>query len=106
MAQRKQNAQYLTTMEYMSPARPISTSEVSQFKGNVHRHFTLMPRPYTNRDELRIGVVQVEKCELPKDFGGPPIGDEVLARNFVENGWSGAACSLLTVIINCISRLW
>ena len=106
MAQRIQNVQYLTTVEYMSPARPIATSEVSQFKGNVHCHFILVPRPHTNRDELRIGVVQIEKCKLPKDFGGPPIGDEVLARNFIEDGWSGAACSLLNVVNSCINRLW
>jgi hypothetical protein len=45
-----------------------------------------MARSHTNHDKLRIGVVQVEKCELPKDFRGPPIADRVLVRNFIEEG--------------------
>jgi hypothetical protein len=93
------------TVKYMSPARPVTTSEVSQFKSNVHRHFTVMPRPHTDRDKLRIGVVQVEKCELPKDFRGPPIGDGVLVRNFIEEGGRWAGCSLLNVVIKC-DHLW
>ena len=60
--------------KYMSPARPTATSDVSQFNGDVHRHFIVMARPHTNHGKSRIRVVQVEKCELPKDLRGPPKG--------------------------------
>jgi hypothetical protein len=83
----------------------MATSEVSQFNGNVHRHFIGIARSHTNHSKLRIRVVQVEKCELPKDFRGPPIGDRLLVRNFIEEGCSGAGCSLLNVIIKCVNLL-
>jgi hypothetical protein len=92
-------------MKYVSSARPVATSEVSQFEGKVHRHFIGMARSHTNHDKLRIGIVQVEERKLPKDFRGAPIGDGVLVRNFIEEGWSGATCSLLNVIIKCVNRL-
>jgi hypothetical protein len=96
------------TVKYMSPARPIATSEVSQFKANIHRHFIGpdMTRSHTNHGKLRIGVIQVEKCELPKDFRGSPIGNRVLARNFIEKGWKGAGCSPLNVVIKRVNHLW
>jgi hypothetical protein len=65
-----------------------------------------MARPHTKHGKLRIGIVQVEKCELPKHFRGPPIGDRVLVRNVIDEGWSGAGCSLLNVVIECVNRLW
>jgi hypothetical protein len=83
----------------------IATSEVGQFEGNYHRHFTVVPRFHTNHSKLRIGVVQVEKCELPKDFRGPPMGDRALVRNFIEEGWSGASCSLLNFVVKCANLL-
>jgi hypothetical protein len=91
----------------MSPARPIATSEVSQFKANIHRHFIGpgVARSHTNHGKLRIGVIQVEKCELPKDFRGSPIGNRVLVRNFIKESWSGAGCSLLNVVIKCVDHL-
>ena len=61
-----------------------------------------MARSHTNHDKLRIGVIQVEKCELPKDFRGPPVRDGVLVRNPTEDGWSGAGCGLLNVVIKCV----
>jgi hypothetical protein len=96
----------MTVKYMMSPARPIITSEVSQFKANVHSHFIGMARSDTNHGKLRIGIVQVEKCELPKHFRGPPIGDRVLMRNFVEEGCSGPGCSLLNIVIKCVNYLW
>jgi hypothetical protein len=62
-------------------------------------------RPVTNHDKSGIRVVQVEKCELPKDFRGPPIGDRVLVRDFTEEGWSGARCGLLNFVVNCFDHL-
>ena len=47
---------YLTTPKYMSPG-PTNHSEISQFKGKVHRHFLAIARFHTNHDKLRIGVV-------------------------------------------------
>jgi hypothetical protein len=38
VAQRIRNTQCLITVKYMSSARPIATSEVSQFEGKVHGH--------------------------------------------------------------------
>ena len=93
------------TVSYMSPARPIATSEVSQFKGNVHPHFIGMARSHTNHGKLRIGVVQVEKCELPKDFSGPPIGDRHLVGQFIEEGWTGTGCSLLNFVDKYVDPL-
>jgi hypothetical protein len=87
------------------PRPTIATSEVSQFNGNVHHYFTVMPRSHTNRDKLRMGVVQVEKCELPKDFSGPPIGDRVLVKQLIEEGWSGACFSLLNFVVKCVNLL-
>ena len=107
VAQRIRNTQCLITVKYMSSARPVATSEVSQFEGKVHRHFIGTARSHTNHDKLRIGIVQVEERKLPKDFRGPLIGDGgVLVRNFIEEGWSGATCSLLNVIIKCVNHLW
>src|SRR6266567_589023 len=98
--------QYLITAKYMSLTRQIATSQVSQFNGNVHRHFIGMARSHTNHGKMRIGVVQVEKCQLPKHFRGPPIGDRVLVRNFIEEGCSRAGCSLLNVVIKRVDHLW
>jgi hypothetical protein len=66
-----------------------------------------MPRSHTNRDKLRIGVVQVEKCELPKDFSGArgapiQVGDRDLVRQFIEGGWSGASCDLQNFVVKCV----
>ena len=87
------------------PSPTIATSEVCQFKGNVHHHFIVMPRSHTNRDKLRIRVVQVENCELPKDLSGPPIGNRVLAKQLIEEGWSGACFSLLNFVVKCVNLL-
>ena len=89
----------------MSLGRPIAASKVSQFKGNDHRHFIGMSRFHTNRGKLRIGVVHIEKCELPKGFRDPPIGDRIVVRNFIYEGTSGAGCSLLNVVIKCTNHL-
>jgi len=43
---------------------------------------------------------------LPKHFRGPPIGDRVLVRNFIEEGCSRAGCSLLNVVIKRVDHLW
>jgi hypothetical protein len=90
-------------LKYISTA---ATLEVSQFKGKVHCHFISISRSHTYHDNLRIWVVQVDKCELSKDFRGPPIGDRVLVRNFIEEGRSETACSLLNVIIKSDDHLW
>ena len=81
------------------------TSEVSQPKGKVHRHFIVTAGSHTNHDNLRIGVIQVENCQLPKDFSGPPIGNMGPVRKFIE-GWSGACGCLLNFVINCVNNLW
>ena len=86
--------------------RSIITSEVSQFKRKVDRYFIGMARSHTNHDKLRIGIVQVKKRKLSKNFRGPPIGDGVLLRNFTENGRCGAGCSLLNVFVKCLNHLW
>ena len=105
MAQRLRNLQHLMKVKFISLGRLIATSEVSQFKGNDHHHSIGMVRFHTNRGQLRIGVVEVEECELPKDLRGPPIGSRVLVRNFIEEGQS-STCSLLNVIIKCVNHLW
>jgi hypothetical protein len=94
------------TVRYTPAALPIATSEIGQFKGKVHRHFVVMARSHANHYELGIWVVQVEKRELPKDFRGPPIGDMVLMRNFVGEGWGGTGCGLPNVVIKCLDHLW
>jgi hypothetical protein len=92
---------------YEIPIRPITTSDVSQFKGNVHHHFIDMARFYTNHDRLRIGVVQVEKCELPKDFSDSPIENtrnRDLVRQFIEEGCA-SCCGLLNFVVKCVNLL-
>jgi len=64
-----------------------------------------MAGSHTNHGKLRIGVVQVEKCELPKDFRGPPIGERVVVRNSIEEGWSGACCGLRNFVVECVNLL-
>lgn len=46
-------------------------------------------------------VREASCCEFPKDFKGPPIGvwEQALVRDLIEEDWSGAACSLLNLII-------
>jgi hypothetical protein len=76
----------------------MATSEVSQFECNDHHHSIHIARLHTKHGKLRIGIVQVENCQLPKDFSGPPIGDRALVRKFIE-GWSRACCCLLNFVI-------
>ena len=86
-------------------SEPVATSEVSQPKGKVHRHFIVAAGSHTNHDKLRIGVIQVENCQLPKEFSGPPIGNRAPVRKSIK-GWSGACFSLLNFIINRVNHLW
>ena len=90
------------TAKYVSSARPIATSEVGQFKGNVYRHFIGMARSHTNHGELRVGVVQITERELPKDFRGPPIGKWVAVRDLIEEGWSRACCPLQNLEVDIL----
>jgi len=83
----------------------MAASEVSQFEGNDHHHTIGMARLHTNHGKLRIGIIQVENCQLPKDFSGPPIGNRAPVRKFIE-GWSGAYCCLLNFVINRVNHLW
>jgi hypothetical protein len=87
-------------------SRRIATSEVSQFEGNDNSHFIDMARFHMNHGELRIGVVQVDNCELPKAFSDPPIGDKAPVRNSIEEGCSRAGCSLPNFVIKCADFLW
>src|SRR5882757_3436900 len=82
----------------------MATSEVSQFEGNDHHHSIGIARFHTNRGKLRIGIVQVEDCQLPKDFSGPPIRSRALVRKSIE-GWSGASCCLLNFVIKQTDQL-
>ena len=87
-------------------SRRIATSEVSQFEDNDNSHFVDMAKFYRNHGKLQIGVVQVESCELPKDFSDPPIGDRAPVRNSIEEGCSRTGCSLLNFVIKCADLLW
>ena len=49
--------------------------------------------------------MQVDNCELPKDFSGPPIGDRALVRQFIEEGWSAAYCGLQKFEVKCVNLL-
>ena len=49
--------------------------------------------------------MQVENCELTKDFGGPPIGDGDLMGRLIEEGWSRACCVLLNLAVGCVNLL-
>ncbi len=60
---------------------------------------------HTNPSNLRIVFLQVENCELPKNFSGPPIGDRDLARQFTEEGWSGACCALQNFEVKRVNLL-
>ena len=77
----------------------MTTSKVSQLEGNYHRHVTVVPRFHTKHSKLRIGVVQVENCKLPKHFGTPPIGERALVRDLIEESWSRVSCSLLNFVV-------
>ena len=88
-----------------SPSRPSRTSEVSQFKGNDNSHTIGMVRFHANCGQLRVGVVEVKKCELAKHLSGPPVGNRFLVRYFIEEGKSGATCSPLNVVMKCIKYL-
>lgn len=80
------------------------SSEVSQFEGNDHHHTIGMVGLHTNHGKLGIGIIQVEYCQLAKDFGGPPVGNRALVRKLIK-GWSGAHFCLLNFIIKCVNRL-
>ncbi len=74
----------------------MATSKAGQFEGNDHHHTIGITRLHANRGKLRILVVQVENCELPKDFSGPSIiGDEAPVKTFLEEGRSGAHVDVL-----------
>jgi len=82
----------------------MATSEVSHLEGNYHRHVAVtrvVPRFHTEHSKLRMGVIQVLNCELPKYLSTPPMQYRVLVRNLIDESWSRVTCrgSLLNFIV-------
>jgi hypothetical protein len=77
---------------------------VRQFtnEDNVHHHPTGWAKFHTDPSYLKIRVVQVESCKLPKELIGlPPGRAQDLVRQFIDEGWSGASCRLLNFVVKC-----
>ena len=50
--------------------------------------------------------MQVENCDLLKDFSDLSIGDRDLVRQYIGEGWSGARCSLENFAVKCVDLIF
>src|SRR3984957_11026750 len=90
-------------MKAKPTSRQMATS--MQFEGNGHRDSIFLASFHTNHGNLCIGLVQVEDCELPKQFIGRPVGDWVLVRQLVEEGLSRTSRSVQSQVIKYTNLL-